>query len=290
VKTAPGEQRPYAAYTIASPGYFNAVGTPILRGRDFLPSDSEDAPLVAIINRAMAEKFWPGRDPIGRPVGVPIVRDNMTVVGIVPDVKHQSLRETSAPEVYVPFTQRPWPSMLTMHVAMRGRGDTTALISAAREAVRQVDAELPLASVAPLTDIVDQSIAAPRFLMLLLAALAGIALLLAALGLYGAGSYAVAQRTPELGVRIALGAARRHILATVLGESTRVTCAGIALGVGGALATTRVLSAYLYGVEPSDPVTFAGTAAALVVVSLVACYVPARRATRLDPIRSIRAE
>ena len=283
-------EQPYANYTVVSPGYFRAVGTPLLRGRDFLPTDVADAPLVAIVSRTMANKFWPGEDAIGKAVGVPIVPTDMTVVGIVADVKHVSLRETPEPEIYVPYTQKPWPSLSTMRVAVRGEGSPAALLSGVRAAVHAVDPDLPLANVATLSQVVDESVAQPRFSMLLLGSFAALALVLACVGMYGAVSYTVVQRTPELGVRLALGAQRRHIFGVVVGEGLRVALAGVAAGLAAAYGAMRLLASFLFGVAATDTATFAAMSAVLLAVAALACYVPARRAARIDPLTAIRAE
>jgi len=284
------KDRPFANYTVVSPGYFRAVGTPLLRGRDFAATDAADAPLVAIVSRAMAEKFWPGQDAIGKAVGVPIVAADMTVVGIAADVKHVSLREASSPEVYVPYTQNPWPSLATMHVAVRATGDPNGVLSGIRSALREIDPELPIANVATLSEVVDASVAQPRFSMLLLAAFAGLSLVLACVGLYGAVSYAVVQRTPELGVRLALGARPGDILAAVLGDGMKIACAGTAAGLAVAWAAMRVLANFLYGVEATDALTFAATSLLLLAVAAAACYLPARRAAAIDPLIAMRSE
>lgn len=287
---APANERPFANYTVVSPGYFRSVGTPLLQGRDFLPTDVADAPLVAIVNRAMAEKYWPGEDAIGKAVGVPIAPTDMTIVGIVADVKHVSLREKPEPEVYVPYTQKPWPSLSTMHVAARGEGSPAALLSGLRAAVHAVDPDLPLAKIATLSEVVDESVAQPRFSMLLLGAFAALALVLACVGMYGAVSYTVVQRTPELGVRLALGADRRHIFAVVVGEGFRVALAGIAAGLVVAWGAMRLVASFLYGVEATDVATFAAMSAVLLAVAMLASYLPARRAARIDPLIAIRTE
>jgi predicted permease len=284
------EDRPFANFTVVSPSYFSAVGTTLLRGRDFLESDTADAPPVAIVNRAMAERFWPGKDALGKEVGVPIAPFNMTVVGIVADVKHLTMRETPGPEIYVPFTQKPWPSMATMHVAVRTKGDPPNATAALRAAVAAIDPDVPLANVAALSTIVGDAVAQPRFSMYLLGAFGALAVLLACIGLYGAVSYAVAARAQEIGIRLALGATRVQVVRMVLEQGMRVTAAGVAAGLVAAIAAVRAIAAYLYGVEPTDPLTFAGVALALIAVGGLACYVPARRATRVDPIAAMRAE
>jgi predicted permease len=281
---------PYANYTIVSPGYLSAIGTPILRGRDFAVTDTADSQPVAVINAAMARKYWPGQDAIGKPVGVPIRSFDMTIVGVVADVKHLSMREEPGPEIYVPYTQKPWPSMLTMHVAVRTRSAPAAVIASVRDAVRRVDAALPLARVTTLDAIVSDALARPRFSMLLVSAFGVSALVLACVGLYGAVSYSVTARTQEIGVRIALGAQRGDVLRLVLGQCVRTAALGIAAGAALSVVTLKLIASFLYGVEPTDPATFIALSTLLFAIALVAGYVPARRATRVDPLSAMRVD
>jgi predicted permease len=286
--TARTEEQPFANYTIGSPGYFAAVGTPLLRGRDFLETDVADSLPVAIVNRAMADKFWPGQDAVGKAVGLPILPFDMTIVGVVANVKHRTVRETTIPEMYVPYTQKPWPSMSTMHVAVRTRGEAAALMTSVRSAIHTIDPDLPIARVATLSSIVDDAMAQPRFSMLLIAAFGAVALALACVGLYGAVSYSVVDRAQEIGIRIALGADRRTILAMVLRQAVRVTGAGIGVGLAIALVMLRMMTSFLYGIEPTDAPTFALVSLTLFGVALAACCIPARRAMRVDPIIAMR--
>ena len=281
---------PYANYTILSPGYLRAVGTPVLQGRDFMDADTADSMPVAIVNAAMAKKYWPGQDVLGKQVGLPIRGFNMTIVGMVANVKHLSIREEPGPEIYVPFTQRPWPSMLTMHVAVRTKAMPASMTEPVRAAIRSVDSNLPIASVATLDTIVDEALAQPRFSMLLVGGFGVVALLLACVGLYGAVSYSVTSRTQEIGVRIALGAPRRRVFELVLGQCLRITGLGIAVGLALALILLRLIAGFLYGVEATDPATFAALSMLLLAVALLACYLPARRAASVDPLTAIRAE
>jgi predicted permease len=282
--------RPFANYTIVSPGFLAAIGTPILHGRDFLRTDTTDSMQVAIVNDAFARKYWPGQDVIGKQVGVPINSYNMTVVGVAANVKHLSVREEVSPEIYVLFTQKPWPSMQTMHIAVRTKGEPDAVIGSIREALRRIDPEVPLARVTTLTAIVDHALAEPRFAMLLVGAFGTLALLLASVGLYGTVAYTVVGRTQEIGIRLALGAQRRQVFTMAMRQCLRLTSLGIVVGLVLAVVVLRILARFLYGVEPTDPVSLAGVAALLLGVALIACAVPARRAMRVDPLTAMRAE
>ncbi|HZW51638.1 MAG TPA: FtsX-like permease family protein, partial [Rudaea sp.] len=288
-RTDPG-QPPFANYTIASAGYFSAVGTPLLRGREFTTSDTADSLPVAIVSRAMADRYWPRQDVIGKQVRIPIDRDPKIIVGVVADVKHQSLREDVSPEMYVPYTQKPWPSMQTMEVAVRTRTDPAALTASVRAAIQSLDPGLPLARVRTLTALVDDSMTQPRFALLLLASFAAIALLLAQIGMYGVVSYSVTQRTREIGIRMALGAPRQRVFAGVVAQAARLAAFGIAIGLLAALAVARLMAGFLYGVRPTSPLTFAAVSLLLVAVALLAAYLPARRASRLDPLIALRCE
>jgi putative ABC transport system permease protein len=281
---------PYANYTIVSPGYLAAVGTPVLRGRDFVELDTADSLPVAMVSAAFARKYWPGQDAIGKHVGVPIRSFDMTVVGVVADVKHVSLREPPGPEIYVPYTQKPWPSMQTMHVVVRTKADPASMAGAVRQAIRAVDPEVPVAAVATLDAIAGQAMAQPRFSMLLVGGFGALSLLLACVGLYGSVSYAVTSRTQEIGIRLALGAPKGRLFALVLGQGVRITALGIAIGVALALVVLRTMASFLYGVDSTDPATFGVLSLVLLAVAMLACYVPARRAMRVDPLVAMRSE
>jgi predicted permease len=286
-----GKKSPLANYTMASPGFFAAAGTPILRGREFLDTDAANSTPVVIINSAMAKEFWPGEDPVGKQVapGSPLYPLE-TIVGVVADVKHISLREEPSPEMYVPYTQKVWPSLLTMDVVLRTSVDPASMASSVREAIHSVDSDLPLAKIATLKTVVDDSMTQQRFSVLLLGSFGAIALLLASIGMYGVISYSVMQRTQEIGIRMALGAKRGRVLAMVLGQGARLGALGIAIGLVTALALTRLMAGFLYGVRATDPLTFLGVSLLLLAVALVACWIPARRAMRVDPMIALRYE
>ena len=212
------------------------------------------------------------------------------IIGIVADVKRLSLREDPPPEMYVPYNQKVWPSLLTMDVLLRTKVDPVSLTDDVRNALRSVDPDLPLAKISTLSAIVEDSMTLPRFAMLVLGSFAGLALLLASVGMYGVISYFVGQRTREIGVRVALGAQRRDVFEMVLGQGARLAAIGIALGLLAALAATRMMVSFLYGVQPIDPLTFVTLSFLLLSIALLACYVPARRAMRVDPMVALRHE
>jgi putative ABC transport system permease protein len=284
------KEQPYVSYTISSAGYFSAVGTPLLRGREFLDSDRGDSLPVTVINSAMAKKFWPGEEPIGKQIGLGSLKfAPMTIIGIVADVKHTSLREDPGPEMYVPYTQKPWPSMLRMQVAVRTLADPTSVTGSVRAAIHMVDADLPMAKVATLTTLADNSMAQPRFAMLVLGSGGILALLLASIGMYGVISHLVAQRTQEIGIRMALGAQRRAVFSMVIGQGLRLAGLGVVIGLLVALWLTQLMNAYLFGVRSTDPFVYGAAISVLLLsVALTACYVPARRATRVDPMIALR--
>lgn len=284
-------KRPFANYTIASPGYFSALGTPLLRGREFLESDTADSVPVVIISNAMAREFWPGEDPVGKQVGLGSSRfPLMNIVGVVADVKHLSLRESAGPEMYVPYTQKPYPSMLRMHVVLRSKNDAASLTGSVRAALSKIDPDLPVAKVTTLKTLVDNSLVQPRFSMLLIGAFAIIALLLACIGIYGVISYSVVQRTQEIGIRLAVGAQPGQVVRMILSQGLRLAVLGIVIGFLVALAVTRIMTSFLYGVKPTDVYTFAGVTLLLVIVAFLASYLPARRANLIDPLTAIRYE
>jgi len=288
------EARPYVNYMFASPGYFATVRTPLLRGREFADTDTLDAPPVTIVNRAMADALWPGEEAVGKQVGVltPTI-PLRTVIAVVANVKQSSLKEKPLPQMYVPYTQseiKNWPPMHTMQVAVRTTADPAQMTASLRDAMRAVDPDLPLARVATLSTLLDRSLTQPRFAMLLLAAFGVLALTLASIGMYGVISYSVTQRTREIGVRMALGAERASVFSMVLGEGARLAGLGVAIGLAGAFAGARAMSSFLYGVRPSDPLTFGAVSLLLGSVALLACYLPARRAMRVDPVVALRHE
>ncbi|UCC71543.1 MAG: ABC transporter permease [Gemmatimonadota bacterium] len=274
---------------VVSPGYFATMGIPLIRGRDFQSGDLADAPLVGVISRSMAEEFFPGEDPIGRsivfPFSTPIYFE---VVGVVGDVPLGPVEADPRNTMY--FAQAQFGRPLSTFVVVRARGELLLSATALAATIREVDPSVPVSNVRPMTTLVSASMADDRFRTLLLGAFAAVALLLAALGLYGVLAQLVGRRTHELGVRIALGADRADILGWVLLHGMRLAGLGLLIGLAGAAATSRLARGMLFEIEPLDPVTFAGTAALLALVALTAALVPAWRATRVDPVDSLRAE
>lgn len=284
-------EQPYAGYTLVTPGYFAAIGVPLLAGRDLALNDTAESARVVLINSTMARKFFQNEDPIGKQVDYANPSfPPMTIVGVIGDVKQESLGEDPAPRMYAPVTQKTWTPIETMQVALRTHDNPATAAAYAREAIRGVDPDLPVTALRTLAAVVDESLAKPRFAMLLVASFGVFALVLASIGTYGIIAYLVRERTREIGVRIALGAGRADVLKMVIGEGMRLAGAGIAIGIVTALAATPLMRSFLYGVRPADPLTFAGVGALLVLVTLAACYVPARRAMRLDPNIALRCE
>jgi len=239
----------------------------------------------------MAKKFWPGEDPIGKVVGPGSLRyATMTIIGVAADVKRLSMKETPGPEMYVLYSQKPWPSMLTMDLVVRASGDPRALAGSLSGAIHRIDPDLPVAKVATLQTLVDDTMAQPRFSMLLMVMFGALALMLASVGIYGVVSFGVAQRTREIGIRMALGAERGEVFGMILRQGARLAGWGVVVGLAVAFAVTRLMRALLYGVEPFDPPTFVAVPVLLIAIALVACYVPARRAMRVDPMVALRDE
>jgi len=279
--------------SIVTPEYFHLLGMTLLRGRLFGEFDNEKAPPVAVINEAFARTYWPNGDPVGEHLKLNIVRGTAgnppwtTVVGVIADARTESLAEASDPQIYLSLYQRR-PKNLAIFV--RGHLDTAAIPDEVREQVQSVDPTLPVFGAQTLTETVSESLSARRFSMEIVALFALTALLLAGLGIYGVISYIVSERTHEIGIRLALGAQRRNILRMVLHQGLGLAIAGAAVGLGCALIVSHLMAGLLYGVRPTDPLTFAGVALLLISVALLACYIPARRAIRVDPLVALRHE
>jgi putative ABC transport system permease protein len=280
----PGANLPMAVFRVISADYFRVMRIPLLRGRTFIAQDKADSEPVAIINRTMAEQIWPGEDALGQQFKVGFsdsLNPWLTVVGLVGDVRQTSLDQQLKPEMYVPYAQDRRFFAIPRDLVIRTANDPLAIAAAVRHRIWEVDRDLPLFRVRSMTEVLARSVAERRFEMLLLSAFAALALILALVGIYGLVSYALAQRTQEIQIRIALGAQSRDVLWLLLGHGLRLTIAGVIAGSAGAMALTQVIASLLFGVSPSDPSTFAEMALLLTTVSLLACYVPAHRVTRL---------
>jgi predicted permease len=284
-----------ANYDLVSPGYFTAIGSSLLRGRDITDADNLSTLPVTIINSGMARKYWPGEDPIGKQVGIDFPGAPVrTVVGVVGDIKQTSLREEPSPKMFVPYTQIGTDiesnTIRSMQYAVRAIGEPASISESLLPAVHMVEPDLPVANFAMLTTLVDDSMATDRFIMLQFGAFGALSLILASIGLYGVISYSVMQRTAEIGVRIALGAGRGQIFILILRQASRVVCSGIAIGLLAAFVTSRLMTRFLYDVQPTDPITFAAVALLQLVVAALACYLPARRAMSVNPVTALRYE
>jgi predicted permease len=275
-------------------GYFEAMRIPVVRGRIFTAADRVDAPLVAVINETMARKLWPGKDAIGGTVK--LLNETLpwvTVVGVVKDVRSSGFLTDPPPTMYFPQAQAgksAWYVPSTLWLIVRTNADPRAVVGQIRSIVREIAPAAPIARVQTMSDAVAASVAPRRFTTLLLLAFAMVAMILAGLGIYSVIAYAVSQRRAEMGIRMALGARRGQVVSQVLGEGVRTAAVGAAVGIVLALATTRFLRAMAVGVSPGDPGTLAVVAVTLMLVAVAAAYVPARRASGVDPARAIRAD
>jgi predicted permease len=282
-------QEPIAELRVASPGLFQSLGIPVLRGRDFTESDGASGSKVTIINEALARKYFPGENSLGRRLRRQ--EGTFTIVGIVGDVRQAGLDYDPLAEIYFPYTEadamgRLGDAVLVIRTAVQPASVTDEV----RTAITSVERALPVYDVLTMEQVIDKSLASRRLNLWLLTIFAGMALVLSATGLYGVISYLVAQRTREIGVRMALGAQTWDVIGLVMRQGAVLIGAGILLGLLGAAAFTRVLESLLYGVSARDPLTYATLAAVLAVVALVATWLPARRASQVDPILAIRAE
>jgi putative ABC transport system permease protein len=279
-------------FQIVSPGYFSTLQIPIKHGRGLTAADTESSERVIVINSAMARQYWPNEDPVGKRLAVgESSKDTSwrTIVGVVSDNRHASLSEPPVPTAFIAYRQdlESWPRM---GFVIKAKSDALSLTSAVRKELASIDRAQPVYAIEPMTNLLSTSVAQRRFIMLLLGSLSAIALTLAMVGVYGVISFSVSERTQEIGIRMALGAQAADVLKMVLGQGMSVTLIGIAIGLGAAFGLTRLLASLLFQVSPTDVRTFSVVAVVLGVVAFLACYIPARRATKVDPLVALRYE
>jgi len=287
--------RPSVVIHMAAPEYFRTMGIPIVKGREFTDRDNLSSPSVLIINEALARQYFPNEDPLGKRVApgfstLPVFDDESgmrEIIGVAADVKHQSLQGGPQPEIYFAQSQMP---MAAMTVVVRAAGDLRALQAAVRSVVQSLDKNAPVYGVRTVAEILDRSVATPRFNTLLLALFAAVALILTTVGLYGVIACSVSENTQQIGIRLALGAQRSDVLKLIVGQGVVLTLAGLVIGLVASYGLTRLMSSLLFGVGSTDPWTFTGVAVLLLCVAAVACYLPARRAMNVDPLVGLRQD
>jgi putative ABC transport system permease protein len=280
-----------------SPGYFRSLGIPLVKGRFFSPSDKVESikdPMIVIINETMAKQYFGSKDPIGFRIQTGDPDPNSpweTIVGVVGDVKYSGLDSGSGPTLYVPYNENGWAMWAReMYLVVRSSGSAPGIVPAIRTQLAGMDSTIPLAQIRTMDELLDESLVQQRFRTWLVTGFAALALLLSAIGIYGLISYSVSQRTREIGVRIALGAQRSNVLGLVLRDVLQVLAFGLLLGLVGALSATRIMRSLLYSTSATDPLSFAATSFTLIAVALLACYIPAHRATKVDPMVALRYE
>jgi putative ABC transport system permease protein len=280
-------------WNVVGNDYFKTMKIKTIEGRVFEPADDNDtAQRVVVVNQALAKRFWKG-SPVGRRVNPGFADPKVwsTIIGVVEDTRNAGMDKPSAPELYLQSHQTAQFGLSTnMNFVVRTDGDPSALAASIRTAVREIDPSLPVYGLKPMSEVVAKSMVQPRFLSLLLATFSGIALFLAAIGIYGVMAYSVAQRTQEIGVRMALGAQRLHVLRLIFSQGFGLLMIGTVIGVAGAFGLTRLLRTLLFEITPTDPLTYSGVVGLLVIVAFLACYIPARRATKVDPLVALRYE
>lgn len=266
--------------------YFQALRIPLLRGRNFTEQEVRQADKVLIVSQQLVDQVFPNENPLGKRLLTGLGDQPYEIIGVAGDIRHRSLQSQPFPAMYLPTLQPAW-----MNVVIRTQGDDPLSIAGAvRNEVRAIDPEQPIAAMRPMDEWVATSVATPRYRTMLLALFAALAMVLAATGIYGVMSYSVAQRTHEIGVRMALGARQAQVLGLIIRQGMLLVVIGVVIGLAGAFALTRVMSSLLFGVGAKDPITFTVVAALLSVVALIACYLPARRATKVDPLEALRYE
>jgi putative ABC transport system permease protein len=287
------EDLPHGAFTVASPGYFQSLEIPLVRGRTFSARDSTEAPKVAVINQTLAHTFFAQQDPIGAHVKWFSADEQakpvwLEIVGVVGDVKNDEPGAATMPQVYASYEQETWGA--DMSFVLRTASNPASVATEARSVIQSTSPDVPVFQVRPLSQALAQSISEPRFNLLLFAMFAILAVGLAAIGIYGVVSYLVTQRAHEIGIRMALGASQSDVLGMVMGNGIKLSLVGVGIGLALSAVLTRLMARLLYGVRPSDPATFTLVSIVLVGVALVASYIPARRATKVDPMVALRYE
>ena len=291
-KQPPPHEEFHARYHSATPDFFRALGTPLVKGRFFSPGDSATSPTVILINQALATRYWPNEDAVGKRIvfgDKPAEKDFYTIAGVVGDVMDKPSSPGAAPAFWWCFAQVP-NYFSDMKLVVRSDANPQLVADAIRDQVRRLDPALAVADVQLMDKIANEGVATPRFAFFLVGLFAGLAIVLAAIGTYGVISYSVSQRIPEFGLRLALGAPPSGLLRLVLAQAARLAIAGTVLGVGVALALARVMRSLIYNVSPADPLTFASVGLMVIAIALLACYLPARRATKANPMAALRAE
>ncbi len=278
-----------AEVRVVSPGYFDAMAIQLIEGRAFNEQDSTSSPPVILVNQSFVRQFLPGAAPLGRRLRIKLGKDfEGEIVGVVGDVRHRGYDAEPRPEVYVSYLQNAiWP---VMNLVVRTKNEPAEMAPAVRREIEAVDSTQAIFNVRPLTDFLSDSIAERRFNLLLLIGFAAVALFTAAAGVYGVMAYMVTQRTHEIGIRVALGARRFDVLKLIIGQGTRLVMCGLALGLLAAFIVTRLMTSLFYGVSATDPVTYIVVVLFLSAIALLACYIPASRATKVDPLIALRYE
>jgi putative ABC transport system permease protein len=283
-------QAPSIQHTVVTPGYFRTMGITLLAGRDFNDSDKKDSPDVTIVDERLARQYWPNQSPIGKRVRFGPPEDNEpwhTIVGVVSAVRHERVQEETRPSVYMPHAKVPVSGLA---LVARTSSNPHDFIAAVRREVAQLDPDLPVSEIATMEEVVAEAIWQPRLYAMLFAVFAGGALLLALIGIYGVMAFLVQTRTHEIGIRMALGADTRDVFKLIVGRGMKLTAVGVVLGAAGAIALTRLMHSLLFNTSATDPFTFILLSVLLSVAAFLACYLPARRAAKVDPLIALRYE
>ncbi|MGH9939236.1 MAG: FtsX-like permease family protein, partial [Blastocatellia bacterium] len=284
---ADSNSTPAASFQVVTTDYFRSVGVKLQRGRQFTEFDRDDSPPVVVINETMARRFWPGEEALGKRIIIRNDRRASEIIGVVSDVKHFGLERETQPEMYRPFDQL---VIDVMPMVVRAQGDPARFANAIRRQAQAVDPTVAVDRIAPMRELLSDSLAQRRFTMLLLGAFALVALLLASVGVYGVMAYSVTQRTREIGMRLALGAQRGDVLRLVMKQGLKLASVGVAIGMLVSFVSARLMKDLLFGVSATDPLTFVAIALLLTAAALLACWIPARRAAKVDPMVALRCE